>query len=315
MEFKTFVVMYFFLCNAVALIVISMLKYFVKGCGRTKVNKILPRKSAEHVPKYTMKITTQLPVIYKNPPIDEIVCGMRFDPIKQLQSGHFGILWQKFMPDFPKTEDQNLVGPVSGKDLGNSDKLPLPRVWFIHENENELIQVQRNRFLHNWRKRRPEDEYPGYKKIVENFERYLACFQEFLVEENLGNLVAKEYELTYIDLIPQGQGWEKLSDLGKVFPNLLSTTKQELLSTDIRVVNWQTILDLPDKMGQLGLAIRSANRISNAQQIIHIEFSALSHRPYQPMQAWYETAHNTIIQLFSNLVSTEIQEEFWGRTL
>ena len=260
-----------------------------------------------------MEITTQSPIIYKNPPIDEIVCGIRFNPIKQLQSGHLGILWQKFRSDFPKTEDQNLVGPVSEEDLGSPNKFPLPRVWFIHENENELIQVQRNRFLHNWRKRRPEDEYPGYKKVAENFERHLSRFQEFLVEENLGNLEAKEYELTYIDLIPQGQGWEKLGDLEKVFPNLLPLTRQGILSTDVRAVNWQTILGLPNDTGQLGIAIRNANLISNSQQIIHIEFRALSNRPYQPRRAWFEAVHNTITKLFSNLVSDEIQEKFWGR--
>ena len=260
-----------------------------------------------------MKTIAQSTIEYENPPIDEIVCGVRFDPIKTLQSGHFGILWQKFRPDFPKTEDQNLVGPISGEEIPNPDKLPLPRVWFIHKNENELIQVQRNRFLHNWRKKRVEDEYPGYKRVVENFERYLSRFQGFLVEENLGELVAKEYELTYIDLIPQGRGWEKLGDLEKVFPNLLSLRRQGVLSADIRVVNWQTILGLPNDMGQLGVAIRSANRISDNQQIIHIEFRALSNQPYQPMQAWFEDTHNTIINLFSNLVSDEIQKKFWGR--
>lgn len=260
-----------------------------------------------------MKTTEQSTIKYENPPIDEIVCGIRFDPIRHLQSGHFGILWQKFRPDFPRTEDQNLVGPVSQEDLGGPDKMPLPRIWFIHSNENELIQVQRNRFLHNWRKRRPDDEYPGYKRVAENFEEYLSRFQEFLAEENLGNLEAKEYELTYIDLIPQGQGWEKLSDLEKAFPNLLSLTKQGMLSADVRVINWQTILGLPNDIGQLGIAIRSANKVSDNQQIIHIEFRALSNRPYQPMHAWFETAHNTITELFSNLVNDEIQEKFWGR--
>ena len=178
--------------------------------------------------KRPMKITTQSSIIYEHPPIDEIVCGIRFDPIKQLQSGHFGILWQKFISDFPKTEDQNLIGPVSEEDLRSSDKMPLPRVWFIHRNENELIQVQRNRFLHNWRKRRPDDEYPGYERVIGNFEKYLSCFQEFLSEENLGDLITKEYELTYIDLIPKGQGWENPGDLAKVFPNLLSLTNQSV---------------------------------------------------------------------------------------
>ena len=190
---------------------------------------------------------------------------------------------------------------------------PLPRVWFIHRNENELIQVQRNWFLHNWRKMRPDDEYPGYEKIFGNFENYLSHFQAFLAEENLGALVPRQYELTYIDLIPRAQGWENPKDLAKVFPNLLSGTGQSILLDNVIGINWQTILGLPNGLGQLMLLIRNAQRLSDNQPLLQIEFKALSNRPYQPMQVWFQTAHNTITQLFSNLVSDEIQEKLWGR--
>ena len=258
-----------------------------------------------------MKTTTQSPIIYENPPINEIVCGISFDSIKELRSGHFGILWQKFRPDFPKIEDQNLVNPVPVEDFENPNKLPLPRVWFIHKDENELIQVQRNRFLHNWRKRRTNDEYPGYGTVVENFEKYLSCFQDFLVEEKLGHLVPKQYELTYIDLIPKGQGWESLANLENVFPNLLSLKRQDLLLGDVKSINWKITLDLPNGLGEVGISIRTARQISNNQELIHMEFNAISNRPYQPMRGWFDDAHNTITNLFRNFISNEIHEKFW----
>ena len=258
-------------------------------------------------------MTIQSTLKYETPPIDEIVCGVRFDSIRKLQSGHIGILWQKLKPDFPDIEDQNLVQPVPSEDFQNPEKLPLPRVWFIHENENDLVQLQRNRFLHNWRKRRPEDEYPGYVRVIENFEKYLSCLQEFLVEENLGRLVAREYELTYIDLLPKGNGWESLRDLGKVFPNLVSLTSQSILSDDVRNINWQTVLGLPNNLGLLRLVFRSAKRVSDNQQLLQIEFNAHSSQPYQPMREWFDAAHNEVIRVFSHLVSDAIQQEFWGR--
>ena len=251
--------------------------------------------------------------MYENSPINEIVCGIRFDSIEKLRSGHFGILWQKFRPDFPEIEDHNLIVRVPIEDLENPNKPPLPRVWFVHRDENELIQVQRNRFLHNWRKRRPDDEYPGYRKVVGNFETYLSRFEEFLAEENLGKLVAKEYELTYIDLIPRGQGWENISDLAKVFPNLLCLTRQSVLLNDVRGINWQTIFGLPNGLGQLVISIRNAQWGSDNQQLLQIEFTALSSGSYKPTRGWFNTAHNTITEFFSKLVSNEIQEKFWGR--
>lgn len=260
-----------------------------------------------------MNTITQSTLKYENPPIDEIVCGISFDSIKELRSGHFGILWQKFRPDFPKVEDQNPINPILIEVFENPDKLPLPRVWFIHRDENEIIQVQRNCFLHNWRKRRIDDEYLGYEKVAENFERYLSRFQEFLVEESLGHLVPKQYELTYIDIIPKGQGWESPGDLEKVFPNLLSLTKQSIFLNNIKGINWQIILELPNGLGEVAISIRNAQRISNEQELIHMEFKAVSSQAYQPMRGWFDDAHNTITNLFCNLISDEIQEEFWGR--
>ncbi len=262
-----------------------------------------------------MNQITESTIKFENPPIDEIVCGMFFDSIKELRSGHFGILWQKFRSDFPKIEDQIPINFVPVEDFKNFNfqNIPLPRVWFIHRNENELIQVQRNCFLHNWRKRRTNDEYPGYEKVVENFESYLSRFQKYLVEEDLGHLVPKQYELTYIDLIPKGHGWETPGDLEKIFPNLLSLTKQGMLLNDIKGINWQIILDLPNDLGEVAISIRNAQRNSNKQELIYMEFKAVSNRAYQPIRSWFDDAHNTIMNLFCNFVSDEIQQELWGR--
>ena len=264
-----------------------------------------------------MKTIVQSNIKYENPPIDEIVCDILFDSIKDLRTGHFGILWEKFRPDFPEIEDHILLAPVP-EDLETPNKLLLPRIWFVHKNENEVVQVQQNRFIHNWRKRQPDDEYPGYEKVIENFERYLSRFQQLLAEENLGNLVARKYELTYIDLIPEGQGWENFDDLEKIFPNLLSLTKQNIFSTGVRGINWQTILNLPNNLGQLQMSIRNGWRVSSDHPLLNIEFKAFSNHPHEPMpdepiRDWFNAAHDTIIKLFSNLISDEIQEKFWGR--
>ena len=258
-----------------------------------------------------MNTTPQPTLKYDNPAINEIVCGIRFNPIELLQSGHLGMLWQKLRPDFTKTEDQNVIAPISQDDIGNIEKLPLPRVWFIHRNDNELVQVQRNRFHYNWREREEGDEYPGYEKVIVNFITYLSLFEKFLKEENLGELVTKEYELTYIDLIPQGQGWENLDDLENVFPDLFSS--KGILSTNVKVINWQTILDLPNRLGQLSIAIRSGQRRTNNQQLLHIETRALGKVESESIHAWFDVAHSYITELFSNLVSNEIQKKFWGR--
>ena len=258
--------------------------------------------------------TTEQPTIkYGNPPINEVVCGVLFDEIKGLQTGHFGILWQKFRPDFTVSRDHSLIDPAPEEDRTNRGSYPLPRVWFVHRNDNEIIQAQRNRFHHNWRKTRYDDKYPGYETVIENFEKHLSSFQEFLAEEELGNLVPNGYEITYVDLILENAGWETLNNLEHIFPSFVTLKDRNRLVADIRGINWSMIFGLPNDSGQLQLSICNDQRIRDGRHVLRIEFTASSNEPYNPMRNWFNYAHEIIIELFSNMMSDEIQYQLWGR--
>ena len=158
---------------------------------------------------------------FDSPPINEVVCGILFNPIEGFCASHFGALWNQFKSEFPKCEAQSPIVPIPEDELKDLNTFPLPRVWFVEESGNRLIQVQRNRFLHNWRKRQSDDPYPGYDSVIADFEKYLARFKGFLTEERLESLDLRRYEMTYIDHIPKGEGWETLSDIGDVFTNFV----------------------------------------------------------------------------------------------
>ena len=260
-----------------------------------------------------MNTMEQQIITFDNPPIDEILCSIHFNSITGLQAGHLGLLWDKYRPDFSTTKDQNLLVPVSEEDLINRDAPPLPRVWFEHKDENELIQMQFNRFAYNWRKRRPDDKYPGYEKFMENFEEYLSRFQDFLTEEQLGDFAPIQYELAYIDHILENEGWETINDLEKVFPSFISYKGQNMLPPNIREINYQMAFSLTDDSGGLQLSIRNARRLSDDRHLLRVEFRAISNQPYSEMRKWFDSAHEVILNVFVNLVSDEIQENYWGR--
>ena len=260
-----------------------------------------------------MNTTEQRTVTFENPPIDEIICSVIFEPITELRTGHLGLLWQKFRPDFPVTVDQNVTNPVPEDYYSNLDTPPLPRIWFEHKDENELIQMQCNRFIHNWRRRRSDDIYPGYPIVIENFEKHLSCLEDFLSEERLGNITPAQYEIAYIDNILEHEGWETITDIEKVFPNFISLKGQNLSSTDIREFSWQMLFGLPNDFGQLQLSIYNTRRSIDNRQLLRVEFRAVSNQPYKPMRGWFDLAHDFIFDLFSNLISHEIQVKYWGR--
>src|SRR5688572_10898081 len=118
---------------------------------------------------------------YSRPPINEVVCGIHFEHLHGLLNPFLGILWDKYKPEYKNCLEVPPLMPIiesfdtrSLQVRGDFDLPQLPRTWFVHSNENEIIQIQRDRFLHNWREVRPEDIYPRYKKIIEVFQKHLS---------------------------------------------------------------------------------------------------------------------------------------------
>jgi len=163
---------------------------------------------------------------YKKPPVIEVVCGVHFKSLNNLLAPHLGLLWEKFKAEYPTCKEVAPFAPVIEQFEGEKQiKLdfqevpPLPRIWFIHKSDNGIIQVQRDRFLHNWRKVRPHDEYPQYPIVIDMFKSKLSQFESFLNENDFDKLVPLQYEMTYISHIWEGDGWSNLSEIGKVFPD------------------------------------------------------------------------------------------------
>ena len=129
---------------------------------------------------------------------------------------------EKFKTDYPSCQEVAPLAPVIEQfeeerkiGLDFQEVPPLPRIWFIHKSDNGIIQVQRDRFLHNWRKVQPEDEYPRYPKVIEMFKSMLSQFESFLHENKFEKLVPLQYEMTYINHIWEGEGWSNLLEIGK----------------------------------------------------------------------------------------------------
>lgn len=110
--------------------------------------------------------STRLPN-YKNPPVNEVICGMRFHPTDKLLIPYTGLLWNKFRTDYPTLQQAQPIATVKGEMLiDRITGLPLPRVWFINKADDQLVQFQNDRFYFNWRKR--EHDYPRYHHVINN---------------------------------------------------------------------------------------------------------------------------------------------------
>lgn len=165
---------------------------------------------------------------FESPPVVETVLSVQFEPLTELRTAHLGLLWEKFRARFPKVEDRPPLDPVVerfpeapraklGLRLQTLETPPVPRMWFVTDRGNEMIQVQPDRFIKNWRKEGQGEEYPHYETGRQRFEQDFDTFLRFLTENRLGTPCVNQCEVTYVNHILAGEGWDGFGDFEKVF--------------------------------------------------------------------------------------------------
>lgn len=162
---------------------------------------------------------------FERPPVVEVALGVQFDKLTGLHAAHFGLLWERYRERFPHTEERAPLDPVieqfgtrtarRGLRLTVEEGLPLPRVAFLNEFKTELLQVQVDRFIRNWRKVGEGATYPRYERIRERFESDFAMFQSFLREHGLQPTPISQCEAAYVNRI-EAVGWERHGELASV---------------------------------------------------------------------------------------------------
>ena len=126
------------------------------------------------------KSAHQLLPDFGRPPVAEVALSVQFDPVKDMGGPQVGLLWAKFRSEFPKVDEHPPLDQVIesfGSPLLPTADLRLEcvdapvslRTWFLNERGDELIQVQQDRFIHNWHKVDESDEYPRYSHLISTF--------------------------------------------------------------------------------------------------------------------------------------------------
>ncbi len=251
---------------------------------------------------------------YKNPPVNEVVCGMRFQTPDMLRIPHIGLLWDKFRADYPLIQHAPPLASVKGEIL--VDKvigIPLPRVWFINKSDDQLVQFQFDRFYFNWRRR--ESDYPRYDNVFKNFETVLNTIINFFSEFDLGELKPIEYELSYINHIPKGQGWETIDDLPGIFSDFVWKQTNERFLPNPEKVAWQIEFPLQEKKGHLIVNFKQAIRTKDKLPLLVLELKMQGiseSASKEAIREWFDLAHEWIVRGFTDLTTPEIQK-IWER--
>jgi uncharacterized protein (TIGR04255 family) len=172
---------------------------------------------------------------FDNPPVVETVLSVQFEPLPLVQAAHLGLLWSEYRAAFPKTEERPALEPVIeqfpenpaarvGLKFQALESFPTPRIWFANDQGSEMIQVQNDRFVKNWRKEGESHQYPHYDETIRpHFDRDYGIFLAFLEKNQLGTPHVNQCEVTYVNHILAGEGWEHYGDVDRIFTFWRST--------------------------------------------------------------------------------------------
>jgi uncharacterized protein (TIGR04255 family) len=252
---------------------------------------------------------------FRKPPINELVIGIYFDrEIASLHSEHIGLFWGEVRDDFPKIHRQLPVAPpLLAPQLMLREFYPImPRFWLEASDASTLMQIQKNAFLFNWRKK--DGEYPHFEVVKAAFDKNKKRFLKFLSDE-LSEAAPKAQlaELTYVNLIERCEYWDGPQDTQKVIPHF-GLPVPETPTTEPpdfqQITSQRLAADLT-----LNTVVGSARSLQDpTKPVLVIEYRATGLLPdADALDIWFNRAHEAIGDCFTKMTNRDIQTTYWQR--
>jgi uncharacterized protein (TIGR04255 family) len=266
---------------------------------------------------------------FENPPLIEVALSVQFERLESLRSPQLGLVWQQFRDRFPKTEEHAPLDPVfeqfgsrpgrPGVRLELVSAPPSPRLWFLNEAGTELVQVQKDRFVRNWRKQADADEYPRYRRLSRLFRDDFERFCRLIEEQQWGQVVPSQCEVTYVNLIAIGEGWKHHGELA----NVVTLFEHRYSDTDLGVpeeaalsVKYVLNDDDGNPIGRLHIAAAPVFRAQDNLAAVRLALTARG-KPedggIEEVMRFFDRARENIVRGFTS-ITTPRMHLVWNRT-
>ena len=275
-----------------------------------------------------MAVRRELPS-YARPPLTEVVLSVQFEPLPDFNVAVLGQLWSAFRDNFPQVQHHPPIAPEiervgivvpAPNELGFSVDYSVPRLWFLDAAGRELIQVQSDRFIRNWRKITDDDAYPRYEKHIRPlFERDYRQFLDFLAKQGIGPIVPNQCEVTYLNMIPL----EKVSQPFEATDQVLSFLNFKPLQIDgLQFENAGCTINhtMENKdgtfIGRLRVSAGPAIKRTDGSPAITLNLTARGQPSGDNLDGvlkFLDLGRACIVNMFDAMTTTKMHEQ-WGKT-
>ncbi len=253
------------------------------------------------------------PVDYEKPPVVETAFSFTFPPIKGWNVFHLGLFWARLRTRYPFAEARLPMGSIEIEELDlklgpeiHLETLPL-RSFLLDSSKNQLLQVQSNSFIRNWRAVEAEQKYCHYSELKPMFAEDWNAYVEFLKSEKLSNPNVFQCDVTYVNHLVKGREWQTLDDIAPLFQRMKFDVKGSV------VTSFSFVATIADKQVRMGVcpAIRP-----DGTPIIQLTLN-VNGKPAGPSErdiwAKLDDCHKLLVETFAEITAEDLQKRVWKR--
>jgi uncharacterized protein (TIGR04255 family) len=148
----------------------------------------------------------------------------------------------------------------------------------------------------------------------EAFVREFGKFSEFVERVTGASLQPVQFELAYVNVIPQGELFEGPATVGRILKHLTWTSEEGGLLQEPQSQKWSAAFEMPEKRGRLHVQLNHGH-VARPEGVVPALQIQLTARGYsQNLPAWFDSAHEWIVRGFAEL-TTPRAHEVWRREL
>jgi uncharacterized protein (TIGR04255 family) len=260
---------------------------------------------------------------YENPPLAEVALGIQLDPLPQVRAAHIGLLWERFLEEFPGLQEHPPID-MAEEDFGPTRTRtitvqlmglqPVPRHWFISHDGSRVIQVQPDRFVLNWRRVHQDEPYPRYETLRGEFEHHYKTYLDFLTEQKLGVPTIRHAEVNYVNQIPVDSETQSigLSDVLRTWRPAYGPEAPFLsVAEEVRIVERHLLSDQEGPYARLYVSVEPG---AGSGILINLTMRG---RPrgtdLRATLGFFDLARDRIVRAFT-AVTTDRMHTLWRRT-
>lgn len=267
-----------------------------------------------------MEDSTFVSPVFPKAPLVEVALSAQYRAKPQFCGAHAGEFWRRIPNTYSVVQEQAPLGSID--EVFGSTQMsaiqfhaghPGSRHWFLTADGQQLVQLQKDRLALNWRRVAPTLSYPGFDKLLVEFEELLATADELFINLGMDRCQINMCEITYINQLFFEKN-DKFSDAIGDWLNFTPPNSRSLEMESARI-SAQYLVQLNDEVPIGRLYVNVSPIVSGTgSQGINLEITCRV-RPTsgaKPYIAGLRVAHEKAVTVFQEITSNDAQQKWRG---